>query len=360
MQEQYSPIYHTDPAAIAIPKEGVVRLFRNSVDDKYYVKKSDGTIELFSAGAPEIQDLNDVLVIGNTTGGEDIIISVGDSLLFASGAFTSTVDVAVLTGDQNIVLPDASGTIALTSDIVTEDLQATLAAGNTTGGSDIIISAGDSLVFANGAFTSTIDTAVLTADRNIVFQDRSGVIADDTDLATKMDKNITFNSQAGNYELVASDNNKQIVMTSAIAAVLTVPDNTTAFPIGGQVIVEQNGAGQITFTPEAGVTINSASGKNKTNVQYSAAIEIPHMNPAAYPTGSPYNNATTIGINNLNSLVWSDPGIQFFTGYGNFRRVITNEVYDPLVLNNQVYSDGIHPNCVGSQNIANGVINSLS
>lgn len=89
-------------------------------------------------------------------------------------------------------------------------------------------------------------------------------------------------------------------------------------------------------------------------------LEIPHMNPAAYPTGSPYNNATTIGINNLNSLVWSDPGIQFFTGYGNFRRVITNSVYDPFILNNQVYSDGIHPNCVGSQNIANGVINSLS
>lgn len=117
MQEQYAPLYHVDPSAISIPKDGVERLFKSDVDNLYYVRKSDGTYALFGNGGGGGESLQITLAIGNETGGNDIRISPTDSLVFINGLFTSTIDTAVLTGNRNIVFPDASGTVALTSDI---------------------------------------------------------------------------------------------------------------------------------------------------------------------------------------------------------------------------------------------------
>lgn len=52
MQEQYSVLYLTDPSAIAIPDTGKLRLFRSIIDNLYYVRKPDGSYELFGAGIP--------------------------------------------------------------------------------------------------------------------------------------------------------------------------------------------------------------------------------------------------------------------------------------------------------------------
>ena len=61
-------------------------------------------------------------------------------------------------------------------------------------------------------------------------------------------------------------------MEVATANVLTIPTNATvAFPIGTEIRVTQLGAGQTTITPDAGVTLRSISGKNKTTGQYSVA-----------------------------------------------------------------------------------------
>lgn len=277
MQEQYAPIYHTVPSAIAIPKDGVVRLFRNSVDDKYYVKKSDGTIELFSAGAPEIQDLNDVLVIGNTTGGEDIIISAGDSLLFASGAFTATVDVAVLTGNQNIVFPDQSGTVALTSDIVTEDLQATLVAGNTTGGTDIIISAGDSLVLANGGFTNTVDTTALTGNRNAALQNASGTLAFLTDITSALA------TQAEDLSYAATDE------LTPITAVIGTPKVTINAPFNFTLVDLFIG---LTTPQSAGATFTVDIKKNGVSI-FGTLITIDNTEQTSLTALVPYVLTTT-------------------------------------------------------------------
>lgn len=49
--EQFCPIYYTTPANINTPGQpNIIRLFRNTADNLYYVKKSDGTIELFMSG----------------------------------------------------------------------------------------------------------------------------------------------------------------------------------------------------------------------------------------------------------------------------------------------------------------------
>lgn len=64
---------------------------------------------------------------------------------------------------------------------------------------------------------------------------------------------------AGAYALILDDAGRYIRMTSASAVNLTVPADATAnFPVGTVIQVRQAGAGQVTFAPAGGVTINSA------------------------------------------------------------------------------------------------------
>lgn len=73
---------------------------------------------------------------------------------------------------------------------------------------------------------------------------------------------LTFNTQTASYTLLSSDytNNVWVEMNVAGANVLTVPPDSTALcPIGYTVLWSQLGAGQITFTAGAGVTILQAS-----------------------------------------------------------------------------------------------------
>ncbi len=79
----------------------------------------------------------------------------------------------------------------------------------------------------------------------------------------------TINSQTGTaYTLVRADEGKWIRLTNAAAIALTVPNNSSvAFPVGTQIEGSQDGAGQVTITPAAGVTINGAPGL-KVAAQY--------------------------------------------------------------------------------------------
>jgi hypothetical protein len=72
----------------------------------------------------------------------------------------------------------------------------------------------------------------------------------------------TNNAQTGTaYTLVLADVGKWITMTNASASTLTVPPNSSvAFPVGTTIEGSQEGAGVLTLTPGAGVTLNSAAG----------------------------------------------------------------------------------------------------
>jgi len=72
-------------------------------------------------------------------------------------------------------------------------------------------------------------------------------------------------SQAAAYTFVAADNGTVVVSSSASAVNWTLPPN---MPVGFNVVVVQNGAGQVTFAPGAGVTLNGRSGVTKTAGQY--------------------------------------------------------------------------------------------
>jgi hypothetical protein len=83
---------------------------------------------------------------------------------------------------------------------------------------------------------------------------------------------ITINTQTASYTLALTDASCLVEMNVATGCTLTVPPNSTvAFPVGSVVDVEQYGAGQVTFTPGAGVTIRSTTSKLKLTGQYSAA-----------------------------------------------------------------------------------------
>jgi len=94
--------------------------------------------------------------------------------------------------------------------------------------------------------------------------------AEMTLLATAM---IAINAQTGTtYTAVLADDGKLVTCDNAAAIALTIPPNSSvAFGIGTQINIMQLGAGQVTITAGAGVTLRSAATKVKTNGQYSVA-----------------------------------------------------------------------------------------
>lgn len=87
---------------------------------------------------------------------------------------------------------------------------------------------------------------------------------------------LTQNAQTGTtYTLVLADADKLVELSNASAITLTIPTNSTAaFPIGTKINILQTGAGQVTVSPAATVTMNSASSKTKLTGQWSAATLI--------------------------------------------------------------------------------------
>ena len=102
--------------------------------------------------------------------------------------------------------------------------------------------------------------------------DGSGIDAvydDAGNLLTLQNGAVTISAQTGTaYTLVLADAPKFVTMTNAAASTLTVPPNSSVvFPVGTMIDGAQLGAGQVTLTPGAGVTINGTPGL-KVAAQY--------------------------------------------------------------------------------------------
>jgi len=94
--------------------------------------------------------------------------------------------------------------------------------------------------------------------------------AECTNLAIAM---IALNAQTGTtYTAALSDDGKLITCDNGSGIALTIPPNgTVAFGIGTQLNIMQLGAGVVTITAGAGVTLRSNGTKLKTNGQYAVA-----------------------------------------------------------------------------------------
>jgi len=84
---------------------------------------------------------------------------------------------------------------------------------------------------------------------------------------------IALNAQTGTtYTAVLGDDGDLVTCDNAAAIAFTIPPNSSvAFGLGTQINVMQLGAGVVTITAGAGVTLRSAGSKLKTNGQYAVA-----------------------------------------------------------------------------------------
>ena len=94
--------------------------------------------------------------------------------------------------------------------------------------------------------------------------------AEQNALATAM---IAINAQTGTtITTVLTDDGKLITCDNAASIALTIPPNSSvAYGIGTQINIMQLGAGTVTITAGAGVTLRSDGSKLKTNAQYAVA-----------------------------------------------------------------------------------------
>ena len=84
---------------------------------------------------------------------------------------------------------------------------------------------------------------------------------------------IAINAQTGTtYTTVLADDGKLITCSNASAISVTIPPNSSvAYGVGTQLNFAQLSTGQVTLVAGAGVTLNSAGAKLKTDAQYAVA-----------------------------------------------------------------------------------------
>lgn len=86
--------------------------------------------------------------------------------------------------------------------------------------------------------------------------------------------NSTRNVVSGAYTLAASDLGKLVEVNSVGSVTVTIPTDSVAFTEGDRIDILQAGAGQVTLAPDAGVTLNSDTGKRKLLSQWAACTVI--------------------------------------------------------------------------------------
>ena len=97
----------------------------------------------------------------------------------------------------------------------------------------------------------------------------------------------TNTTTAAVYSLALTDQSKLVIIDNATANVVNVRLNSVvAFPIGTQILIVQEGAGQVTITPETGVVIGSESNRFKTVGRYSMATLIKVATDLWYLSGN--------------------------------------------------------------------------
>jgi hypothetical protein len=244
------------------------------------------TLNLNSVGAKKIFiNPTTQATTGHIVAGQISILVYDATLDAAAGGFlmvgapsTTSGTVTSVSGTTNRITSSGGATPVIDIDSAYDAIVAAkeVAANKGASGGYVGLS-GFSIAFKNLAntFTSLFQNAA-TAVRTYTFQDRSGTIADDTDLAGKTDQLTTFRRLTASHTLDATDlasinagDDLVIEMNVASANDLTVPANATqAFPVGTKITGIQYGAGQTSIVAAGGVTIHTSSGDFLARAQY--------------------------------------------------------------------------------------------
>lgn len=228
----------------ANPTNPRIDLICATVNDAYYTGSTNNVVFQVVAGTPASSP-------------------VAPSLP-ANSIALATVDVAA--GALSIVTGNITDlrTLVTTNIPETGDISAVTAGTGLSGGG------------TSGSVTLSINTAV-TADLTTAQTLTNKTLTSPTINAPFI--NLAINAQTGTtYTTVLGDNGDLITLTNASAIAVTIPPNSSvAYPVGAQLNFAQYGAGQVTFTQGAGVTIVSTgatASAPKTRVQYSTATAI--------------------------------------------------------------------------------------
>ena len=279
----------------AVTLGGTVKDFNGNLGNNGETLVCNASGQLVFGSGLTNQNLSQVLAIGNTATND---INLTGNLNLA-GNIVETGDIG-LTGNitqtgGNYTL---TGNIGLTGDMTqTGGLSLT---GAMTHAGNYLYSAGQFTMAATGSMvlggaltcnssislTGTVKdyNDTLGANRQILVSDASGQV-------TWQNNNSSVASSAlTTINLTLANSEGVLVTTAATATDARIPTNAgTPFIIGTKITIIQEGAGQVTITPTAGVTLNSEGGKTKTTAQYSVA----HVVKTGTDTWYAYGDITT-------------------------------------------------------------------
>lgn len=128
---------------------------------------------------------------------------------------------------------------------------------------------------ADGAITTAkIATSAVTTVNILDANVTTAKLADKSVSSAKLGA-LTTAGQSGAYTFVLGDAETLVKMTGGSPVNFTIPLNSSvAFPLGTQLNVLQEGAGQVTIVGTGGVTVVSEGSKFKTKAQWAIATAI--------------------------------------------------------------------------------------
>lgn len=166
----------------------------------------------------------------------------GQTLIYQNGFFVNSS--ASGSGGVTSVSAGGTGISSGTSGGVLYFSSTTTAASSGTLGANAIVVGGGA-----GASPATRGVEISTSDQISLFR-------------------TTLNNQTGTtYTLVSSDTGKTVTFTNVSAVTVTLKNN---MPIGWTSECIQGGAGQVTFSPESGATLQNRQSQTKIAGQYGA------------------------------------------------------------------------------------------
>lgn len=177
---------------------------------------------------------------------------VGGSNSGATNTFT-------LTNDSNTASSKANEVISVAGATADDPFVSYVVTGVTTWSIGVDNSDSDKFKISTSATLGSSDAVTVDTSGNVVVTG-----------STTSRRPIVTASAGKTYAL--TDANTFQLSTSAIGISHTIPPNAnTAFPIGTEIYVYQQGAGQVTFNPGVGVTLNSAFSNRRIALRFTGA-----------------------------------------------------------------------------------------